>query len=138
MPSPPDGLPLDNWPTIVVGLIAALAAFLVPFNGFMKTWFEYRLETKKAESMKKEVARDVACGAGNSAVFDTMAISDLATAVKDLASAIRADTASDEAHHVDKMTTVIGRFSDAMDRWEERETQDPRRNNRRSGHHDHR
>lgn len=133
MPATPDAIPLDSWPAIALGLLAGLAAFLVPLNGFMKTWFEYRVEAKKAEGLKKEPAREVAATAGG-ALFDAMAISDLTAAVKELTSAIRADTASDEAHHADKMASVIGRFTDAMDRWEERESRDPRQNRR--SHHD--
>lgn len=117
--TPPDPqVSLDSWTAVIAAVLAGLAAVLVPFNGFMKTLFEYRIEAKKAEALKSEPAREIAAAAG-SAVFDSMAIADLTAAVKDLTSAIRADTASDEAHHASQMAMVIERFTGAMDKWDE-------------------
>jgi hypothetical protein len=95
----PDALPqLDTGPDIIVAVSAATAALLLLLTGFLKTFFDYRIETQKAEAMKSEVARDVAQGSG-AKLFDSMAVADLTTAIKDLTVAIRADTASEEAQH---------------------------------------
>lgn len=137
--TPPDPqVSLDSWPAIIAAILAGTAAVLVPFNGFMKTLFEYRIEAKKAEALKSEPAREIATTAG-SAVFDSMAMSDLTAAIKDLTLAIRNDTAVDEAHHADRMAAAIERMSGAMDRWEEGEKiQEQRRQSRRNhrGHRD--
>lgn len=115
MPDVPQSL--DNWPATIVAILAAIAAFLVPFTSFVKTVLDYRQEARKSEPLKSETARDVAqCSGG--AVFDSMALSDLAAAVKDLAAAIRADTASDEAHYSSKLAMAIERFSERMDRYD--------------------
>jgi hypothetical protein len=94
-----DPLPqLDTWPAIIVAVSAAAAALLVPQTGFLMTFFDYRIETQKAEALKPEVERDVAQVAGT-ALFDSMAVVDLTAAIKDLTVAIRADTALEEAQH---------------------------------------
>lgn len=115
MPAVPDPLPqLDTWPVIIVAVSTAAAALLVPLTGFLKTFFDYRIETQKAEALKPEVARDVAQVAGT-ALFDSMAVADLTTAIKDLTVAIRADTASDEAQHASQFAQVLQRLTEVLD-----------------------
>lgn len=116
---------LDSWPAILGATAAAIAAVLVPLNGFVKTLLDYRAEARKAESLKPEVARDVAATAGG-AVYDSMAMADLTAAVKELASAIRADTASEEAHHTSQIAAAFNRFTEAMDRFEQTSGPPPR------------
>lgn len=108
---------LDSWPALLGATAAAIAAVLVPLNGFVKTLLDYKAEARKAETLKPEVARDVATIAG-AAVFDSMATADLTAAIKELTAAIRADTASDEAHHASQMTSAIERFTEVMDRYD--------------------
>lgn len=127
MPAVPDALPqLDTWPAIIVAVSAATAALLVPLTGFLKTFFDYRIETQKAEAMKPEVARDVAQGSG-AALFDSMAVADLTTAIKDLTVAIRADTASDEAQHASQFAQVLQRLTDVLDVHDNTHGHPPRR-----------
>lgn len=115
MAAVPDPLPqLDTWPAIIVAVSAAAAALLVPLTSFLKTFFDYRIETQKAEALKPEVARDVAQVAGG-ALFDSMAVSDLTAAIKDLTVAIRADTASDEAQHASQFAQVLQRLTEVLD-----------------------
>lgn len=85
-----------------------------PLTGFLKTFFDYRIETQKAEALKPEVARDVAQAAGT-ALFDSMAVADLTTAIKDLTVASCADTASDEAQHASQFAQVLQRLTDVLD-----------------------
>lgn len=108
---------LDSWPAIIAAGAAGLAAVLVPLNGFVKTLLDYRSETRKAEALKPETARDVAAGCGGM-VFDSMAISDLTVAIKGLTAAIVADTASEEAHHTSEMAAAVLRFTEVMDRFD--------------------
>ncbi len=117
MPDPAALQQLDSWPAVIVAVTAGLAAVLVPLTGFVKTLLDYRTESKKAEALKPEVARDVAAGCGGM-VFDSMAISDLATAIRGLTAAIVADTASEEAHHTSQMAAAVNRFTEVMDRFE--------------------
>ncbi|ACL57404.1 hypothetical protein [Methylobacterium nodulans] len=112
------GVSFDSWPAIVVGITAALAGALVPLNGFVKTLLDYRLEAKKAEALKPETARDIATTAGP-AVFDAIAVADLTDAVKELALAIREDTASDTARHNDQLISVLERLTDRLEELEE-------------------
>lgn len=119
---------LDSWPAILGGIAAAVAAVLVPLNGFVKTLLDYRTEALKAEKLKPEVARDVATTAGG-AVYDSMATADLTAAIKDLAAAIRADTASDEAHHSSRLASVLDTLMTRLDHFD---------NEHRKGEGDHR
>ncbi|ACL58427.1 hypothetical protein [Methylobacterium nodulans] len=112
------GVSFDSWPAIVVGITAALAGALVPLNGFIKTLLDYRLEAKKAEALQAETARDVASASGP-AVLDSIAIADLTDAVKELALAIREDTASDTARHNDQLISVLERLTDRLEDLEE-------------------
>ncbi|ACL63158.1 hypothetical protein [Methylobacterium nodulans] len=107
------GVSFDSWPAIVVGITAALAGALVPLNGFIKTLLDYRLEAKKAEALQAETARDVASASGPT-VLDSIAIADLTDAVKELALAIREDTASDTARHNDQLISVLERLTDRL------------------------
>lgn len=134
MPSTPDQISLDTWTAIIGATLAGLTALAVPITAFMKTWFEYRIEAKKAEALKPEAAREIAATAGT-AVFDSMAISDLTSAVKDLTAAIRADTASDEAHHSSEIASLVERFTNAMNQWEEDQENRRRYGRRPRDHH---
>ncbi|GEP12470.1 hypothetical protein [Methylobacterium gnaphalii] len=116
MAAPPDPLPhLDSWPAIIVAVSAAAAALLVPLTSFLKTFFDRRIETQKAEAMKPEVARDVAQGSAT-ALFDSMTAADLTAAIKDLTAAIRTGIASEEAQHVTQFTQVIQRLTEVLDK----------------------
>ncbi|MFD6316928.1 hypothetical protein [Methylorubrum thiocyanatum] len=127
MPATPDALQqLESWPTILIALIGATAALLVPLTGFLKTFFDYRIEAQKAEALKPEVARDVAQVAGT-ALFDSMAVADLTAAIKDLTVAIRADTASDEAQHASQFAQVLQRLTDVLDTHDHDHGPPPRR-----------
>lgn len=108
---------LEGWLGATLAIIAALGAFLVPFTGFMKEWFNYAKEVRAAEALKPAVAQQVAAASGGG-VFDSIAMADLTAAIKDLASAIRADTASDEAHHSSELASVLKRLTDRVDGWE--------------------
>jgi len=112
---------LDSWPAIAIGITAAVAGALVPINAFVKTMLDYRLEAMKAEALKPETAREVACVAGGSAVFDSIAVADLTTAIKGLTAAIVADTAADQAAHADQVTAVLSRLVPVLERLDERE-----------------
>ncbi|WP_437871400.1 hypothetical protein ACSD7O_24010 [Methylorubrum extorquens] len=115
MPAVPNALPqLDMWPAIIVAVNAATAALLVPLTGFLNTFFDYRIEAQKAEALKPEVARDVA-QAACTALFDSMAVADLTTAIEDLTVEIRADAASDEAQHVSQFAQILQRLTDVLD-----------------------
>ncbi|WP_336488264.1 hypothetical protein [Methylobacterium nigriterrae] len=109
---------LDSWPAILGAAAAAVAAVLVPLNGFVKTLLDYRTEAKKAEALKPEVARDVAQACTGAALFDSMALADLTKAVNGLTAAIVADTASEEAYHTSQMTAALARFTEVMDRFD--------------------
>ncbi|MGF6250983.1 hypothetical protein ABID82_005796, partial [Methylobacterium sp. PvP062] len=61
------------------------------------------------------------------AVFDSIALADLAKAINGLTAAIVADTASEEAQHTSQMTAAIIRFTEVMDRWEDDHGRQPRR-----------
>lgn len=117
---------LDSWPAIIVAVSAAAAALLVPLTSFLKTFFDYRIETQKAEALKPEVARDVAQVAGT-ALFDSMAVSDLTAAIKDLTVAIRADTASEEAQHANQFTQAVQRLTEVLDKHDHDHGPPPRR-----------
>lgn len=106
---------LDTWPAIIVAVSAATAALLVPLTSFLKTFFDYRIETQKAEALKPEVARDVAAAPG-SGIFDSIAMADLTTAIKDLTVAIRADTAADEAQQASQFTQAVQRLTEVLDK----------------------
>lgn len=108
---------LDGWLGAVIALLGAVGVLLVPLTGFMKEFWGYKREVRAAEAMKPEVARDVAATPG-AAVFDSIALADLASAIKDLASAIRAETASDEAHHNSELASVLKRLTDRVDSWD--------------------
>ena len=112
------GVSFDSWPAIVVGITAALAGALVPLNGFIKTLLDYRLEAKKAEALQAETARDVASASGPT-VLDSIANADLTDAVKELALAIREDTASDTARHNDQLISVLERLTGRLQDLEE-------------------
>ncbi|ACL58927.1 hypothetical protein [Methylobacterium nodulans] len=126
------GVSFDSWPAIVVGITAAMAGALVPLNGFIKTLLDYRLEAKKAEALQAETARDVATA--GPAVFDTIAVADLTDAVKDLAAAIRADTASDAARHDSQLISVLARLTERIEEWEEASSCGMHRGSRREQH----
>ncbi|KMO34764.1 hypothetical protein VQ02_18575 [Methylobacterium variabile] len=111
---------LDSWPAIAIAVTAAVGAALVPINAFVKTMLDYRLEAMKAEHLKPETAREIATTAG-SAVFDSIAIADLTTAIKGLTAAIVADTAADQAAHADQLTGVLSRLVPILERMDERE-----------------
>ncbi len=126
MAAVPDPLPqLDTWPAIIVAVSAAAAALLVPLTGFLKTFFDYRIEAQKAEALKPEVARDVAQVAGG-ALFDSMAVTDLTAAIKDLTMAIRADTASEEAQHASQFAQVLQRLTDVLNHHDDTHGSPPR------------
>ncbi|ACL55931.1 hypothetical protein [Methylobacterium nodulans] len=76
------------------------------------------MEAKKAEALQTETAKDVAAVAGT-AVLDSIAIADLTDAVKELALAIREDTASDKARHNDQLRSVLERLTDRLEELEE-------------------
>lgn len=117
---------LDSWPAIIVAVSAAAAALLVPLTSFLKTFFDYRIETQKAEALKPEVARDVAQVAGT-ALFDSMAVADLTAAIKDLTGAIRADTASGEAQQAGQLTQALQRLIDVLNHHDDTHGPPPRR-----------
>lgn len=108
---------LEGWPGIIIALLGAIGVFLVPFTGFMKEWFNYAKEVKAAEALKPAVAQQIAAAPGGG-VFDSIAMADLTAAIKDLASAIRADTASDEAHHTSELAAVLKRLTDRVDAYD--------------------
>ncbi|GJD66978.1 hypothetical protein [Methylobacterium frigidaeris] len=111
---------LDSWPAIAIGITAAVAGALVPLNSFIKTMLDYRIEAKKAEALQPQTAREIATTAG-SAVFDSIAIADLTTAIKGLTAAIVADTAADQAAHADQLTAILARLVPVLERFDERE-----------------
>nr|WP_204165461.1 hypothetical protein [Methylobacterium sp. 17Sr1-1] len=111
---------LDSWPAIAIAITAAVAGALVPLNSFIKTMLDYRIEAKKAEALQPQTAREIATTAG-SAVFDSIAIADLTTAIKGLTAAIVADTAADQAAHADQVTSVLSRLVPVLERLDERE-----------------
>ncbi len=113
---------LDSWPAIAIAITAAVAGALVPLNSFIKTMLDYRIEAKKAEAMQPQTAREIATSAGG-VVFDSMAISDLTTAIKGLTAAIVADTAADQAAHADQLASVLSRLVPVLERFDEREPQ---------------
>ncbi|ACB81899.1 conserved hypothetical protein [Methylorubrum populi BJ001] len=126
MAAAPDPLPqLDTWPAIIVAVSAAAAALLVPLTGFLMTFFDYRIETQKAEALKPEVARDVAQVAGT-ALSDSMAVVDLTAAIKDLTVAIRADTTSEEAQHASQFAQVLQRLTDVLNHHDDTHENPPR------------
>lgn len=129
MPDPSPLQQLDSWPAIIAAGAAAIAAVLVPLNGFMKTLLDYRVEARKGGALKPEVAREIASGSGCGQIFDSMALSDLTVAVKGLTAAITAETASEEAHHASHLAEVLGRVTQVLERQDEREPP-PRRNHR--------
>ncbi|QRE75740.1 hypothetical protein [Methylobacterium aquaticum] len=112
---------LDSWPAIAIGITAAVAGALVPINAFVKTMLDYRIEAMKAEALKPETAREIAGATGGAAVFDSIAIADLTTAIKGLTAAIVADTAADQAAHADQLTNVLSRLVPVLERFDERE-----------------
>jgi hypothetical protein len=116
---------LYSWPAIILAVSAAAAALLVPLTGFLKTFFDYRIEAQKAEALKPEVARDVAQAAGTT-LFDSMAVTDLTVAIKDLTMAIRADTASEEAQHASQFAQVLQRLTDVLNHYDDTHGQPPR------------
>ncbi|ACL57003.1 hypothetical protein [Methylobacterium nodulans] len=126
------GVSFDSWPAIVVGITAAVAGALVPLNGFIKTLLDYRLEAKKAEALQAETARDVA--AAGPAVFDAIAVADLTDAVKELAAAIRADTALGAARHDSQLISVLSRLTERIEEWEEASGRGIHRGSRRDQH----
>ncbi|BAU92465.1 hypothetical protein MPPM_3860 [Methylorubrum populi] len=127
MAAVPDPLPqLDSWPAIIIAVSAAAAALLVPLTSFLKTFFDYRIETQKAEALKPEVARDVA-QVGGTVLFDSMAVADLTSAIKDLTVAIRADTASEEAQHASQFAQVLQRLTEVLDTHDHDHGPPPRR-----------
>jgi hypothetical protein len=105
---------LDGWLGAILAIIAALGAFLVPFTGFMKEWWGYAKEVKAAEALKPSVAQQVAVTPGGG-VFDSIAMADLTAAIKDLAVAIRAGTASDEAQQTSELASVMRRLTEKLD-----------------------
>lgn len=109
---------LDGWPAVVIALLGAVGMVLVPLTGFMKEWWGYRKEVRAAEALKPDVARDVAAAPG-AAVFDSIALADLAKAINGLTAAIIAETASEEAQHSNQMTAAIARLTEVMDRWDD-------------------
>ncbi len=111
---------LDSWPAIAIGITAAVAGALVPINAFVKTMLDYRLEAMKAEALKPDTAREIATATGG-AVFDSMAIADLTTAIKGLTAAIVAETAADQAAHAEQVTAVLSRLVPVLERLDERE-----------------
>lgn len=117
MPDPAALQQLDSWPALIAAGAAGLAAVLVPLTGFVRTILDYRTETRKAEALKPEVARDVAGGCGGM-LFDSIAVTDLATSIKGLTAAIVAGTASEEAHHTSEMASAISRLTEVMDRFD--------------------
>ncbi|MGU3560238.1 hypothetical protein [Methylobacterium radiotolerans] len=68
--------------------------------------------------MKSDVARDISATSGG-AVFDSIALADVAEAINGLTAAIVADTASDKAQDTSQKTAAIARFTEVMDRWED-------------------
>lgn len=121
MPDPTALQQLDSWPAILAAGAAAIAAVLVPLNGFVKTLLDYKAETRKGESLKPETAREIASSSNCNLLFDSMAIADLTTAVKGLTAAITADTASEESHHANHLSEVLTRVTQVLDRQDERE-----------------
>lgn len=118
---------LESWPAILVGVSAAIAALIVPLNGFVKTLLDYRLEARKGEALKPEAAREIASSSNCSQLFDSMAIADLTAAVKGLTAAIAADTASEEAHHASHLSEVLTRVTEVLDRQDHLEPPPSRR-----------
>lgn len=129
---------LDNWPAIVIAVLAAVAALLVPLNGFFKTLFDYRIEVRKAEAFKPDTAREVtAVQPGSSTVFDSIGTADhtaalklLIDAVRDLTAAIREETRSDEAQHHSELAAALAKFTRRMDQFDQNEPP-PARSTRR-------
>lgn len=95
--------------------MTAAGVVLVPLTGFMKEWWGYRKELRAAGAMKPEVARDIGAASG-SALFDSIALADLAKAINGLTAAIVAETASEEAQHNSQMTSAIARLAETLDR----------------------
>ncbi|KQP34312.1 hypothetical protein ASF27_01765 [Methylobacterium sp. Leaf102] len=119
MPDPTPIQQLDSWPAIIAAGAAAIAAVLVPLNGFVKTLLDYKAEANKGEALKPETAREIASSSNCHQLFDSMALADLTAAVKGLTAAIAADTASDEAHHANHLSEVLTRVTKVLDRQDE-------------------
>ena len=110
---------------VIVAVSAAAAALLVPLTGFLKTFFDYRIEAQKAEALKPAFARDVAQGAGG-VLCDSMAVADLTSAIEGLTLAIRADTASEEAEHASQFAQVLQRLTDVLNHHDDTHRHPPR------------
>ncbi|MBY0297437.1 MAG: hypothetical protein K2X71_15590 [Methylobacterium sp.] len=110
---------LDSWPAIAIAVTAAIAAALVPLNGFVKTLLDYRLEAKKAEALKPdgEVIKHFAQSSGP-ALLEAVLITDLTTAVKELTAQIKALQASEEAAHNSRLDALTAQLAEALRRWE--------------------
>jgi hypothetical protein len=110
---------LDSWPAIAIAVTAAIAAALVPLNGFVKTLLDYRLEAKKAEALKpdSEVVKHIAHYSGP-ALLEAVLITDLTTAVKELTAQIKALQVSEEAAHNSRLDALTAQVAEALRRWE--------------------
>lgn len=109
---------LDGWPGTLIAILTAVGVLLVPLTGFMKEWWGYKKEVRAAEALQPDVAREVA-SAPSTALFDSIAIADLAKAINGLTAAIVAETASEEAHHTSQVTSAIARLTESLDRWDD-------------------
>ena len=101
---------LEDWFRVLGIGGGILVVVLTPVAGILKEYWSYKARVREAEPLRQDTARVIP----GAALADSLAIGQLAEALKDLAAAIRADTASDEERDKDQQRGLIKELADKL------------------------